>query len=275
VIVARGPGTGHRTFATDTIDGHTTDPPVERRVLPAGGTRHHGHFRGRCGHRPGGAPVDGSLTHAAGATLDATFARDDVAGTGTSSLTVSGNVKVGAGATLVMGCEPGYLACSDDPVGTLSGDDHIGGNLVAKGALGVVVHASTVTGSVNQSAGGGGVTCPDPASGLFARIGFGVYSDSEDDTIGGNLHVTGLQSCWIGIIRDTVAGNFVDSGNTFADPGADEALQNTVGRNIACAGNTPGVQYGGSGATPNVVTGRASGECAFTLASGRPVSVKA
>jgi hypothetical protein len=260
------PSTARSTACT----GTEASPGVLTGTYPSGAV-----VTGYCEVDGGAAVVDGSLTLATGATLDATFAKDDVAGTGTSSLTVSGNIKVAGGATLVMGCEPGYLACSDDPGGTLSGDDHIGGNLVAKGALGVVVHASTVTGSVNQSAGGGGVTCADPASGLFARIGFGVYSDYEDDTIGGNLHVTGLLSCWIGIIRNTVAGNFVDSGNTFADPDADGALQNTVGRSVACAGNTPAVQYGDSGATPNVVTGRASGECAFTLASGRPVSVKA
>ena len=230
---------------------------------------------GYCEADGGAAVVDGTLTIAAGATLDATFAKNDVAGTGTSSLTVTGGVKVDTGATLVMGCEPGYMACSDDPGGTLSRYDHIGGSLVAKRPLGVVVHATSVAGSVNESGGGGGLTCANPASGLFAKIGYGVYSDYEDDSIGGGFHVSGLQSCWIGILRNRVTGSFVDSGNTFADPDANEALQNTVQRNITCTGNTPTVQFGDSGATQNVVTGKASGECAFTLASGTPVSVKA
>jgi hypothetical protein len=106
-------------------------------------------------------------------------------------------------------------------------------------------------------------------------MGEGVFSDYEDNTIGGNLQVTGLRTCWIGIIRNHVSGDMTDSNNVFSDPDANEALQNTVGQNIVCTGNNPAVQYGDSQASPNVVTGTASGECAFALASGTPVSVKA
>jgi hypothetical protein len=229
--------------------------------------------KGYCQVDGGAAVVDGTLVLAAHATLVASFAHNDVTGTGSSSLSVTGDVKVGNGATFFVGCEPGYFACSDDPGGTLYGSDHISGNLVAKHALGVVVHASSIGGSVTQSSGGGGVNCNAPASGPF--VGWGDYSDYEDDSIGGNLHVTGLRTCWVGMLRNTVPGNLVDSGNSFADPDANEVMQNTVGKNITCTGNSPAVQYGDSGATPNVVTGKAFGECAFTLASGTPVSVKA
>jgi len=229
--------------------------------------------KGYCQVDGGAAVVDGTLTVAPGATLDASFVHNDVAGTGSSSLSVTGNVKVGRGATLVVGCEPGYFSCSDDPSATLSGSDHVSGNLVAKSALGVVVHNVSIGGNVAESSGGGGVNCNEPPSGPFA--GTGDFSDYEDDTIGGNLHVTGLKSCWMGMLRNHVSGNLTDSQNQFNDPDANEALHNTVGKNITCTGNSPAVQYGDSGETPNVVTGKAFGECAFTLASGTPVSVKA
>ncbi len=232
---------------------------------------------GYCEVDGGATTVDGTLTVAAGATLVASYAKNDVAGSGTSSLTVTGNLKVGSGATLILGCEGAHYACTDNSGGTLNGSDHVGGNLVAHHALGVVVHLSSIGGSVTQVSGGGGVTCVKPASGPFATTG--VYSDYEDDTLGGtlggNLKVTGLRSCWIGMLRNHVPGNLVDSHNTFYDPDANETLANTVGKNISCTGNSPAVQYGDSGASPNHVTGNASGECAFTLASGTPVSVKA
>src|ERR1700733_6980241 len=54
------------------------------------------------------------------------------------------------------------------------------------------------------------------------------------------------------------------------DPDAGEVLQNTVGDDIACFGNSPAVQFGDSGASPNVVDGRAFGECGFNVLSPDP-----
>ena len=260
---ARAPGT------PTTCTGTQGSPGVLAGSYPSGAV-----VTGFCDVSGGVATVHGTLTIASGATLDGTYAHNHTSGTGGSSLTVTGNVKVAAGATLVIGCEPEHLPCSDDPGGTLSSLDHIGGNLVARHALGVVVHATSVGGSVTQSTGGGGVTCDSPPGSLFAQIGTGAYSDYEDDTIGGSLHVTGLRTCWIGILRNDVTHNLVDSHNSFSDPDANETMQNAVGGNIACTGNSPAVQYGDSSATPNVVKGHASGECTFTPASGPAVSVK-
>jgi hypothetical protein len=239
---------------------------------------------GYCDVNDGAAVVDGDLTVGAGATVDATFANNDVKGTGRSSLTVTGDLVVGAGATLVMGCEPVHMGCSDDPNGTLTGSDHIDGSLIATDALGVVVHAATFGGSVTQTWGGGGVTpasggapatCIKTPPGLFAAMGNGVFSDYEDNTIGGNLRIAHVQTCWIGALRNTVTGDMTDSHNLFSDPDANEALANAVGGNIKCKGNSPAVQYGDSLASPNVVSGSASGECSFTLSVGTPVSVPA
>ncbi len=45
---------------------------------------------------------------------------------------------------------------------------------------------------------------PLPTTGIFATLESPVYSDYEDSTIGGNLRVTGLGSCWYGALRDHV-----------------------------------------------------------------------
>ncbi len=46
---------------------------------------------------------------------------------------------------------------------------------------------------------------------------------------------------------------------TFADPDASENLNNTVAGNLLCFGNSPAIQVGDSGASPNVVAGFAAG----------------
>jgi hypothetical protein len=287
LLVAIGCATAGPAGATGTrsaggqskCKGTRNSPGVLSGTYPSGA-----HVTGYCEVDGGAAVVDGDLTIGAGATLVATFAKNDVTGSGVSSLTVTGDLKVESRAILVMGCEPDHSACSDDGSGTLYGSDHIGGSLIAKHALGVVVHAATFGGNVTQSLGGGGETPAsgaNPASciatppGVFAQIGNGVFSDYEDNAIGGNLEVNGLRTCWIGIIRNHVSGDVTVTDNVFSDPDANETVQNTVGQNIACSGNSPAAQYGDSGASPNVVTGTASGECAFTLTSGTPVSVKA
>ena len=268
--------------------GATTRPPRASVATCTGtfaspgllaGTYPHGAIvSGYCDVDGGPAVVTGNLTIEPGATLQANFANDDVDRTGSSSLSVSGNVKVETGATLGLGCEPVYFTCADDPTGTLSPEDHIGGNLMSSGALGVVLHAVSITKNVTQSGGGGGVNCATQSTGFFSTFPYEpvAYSDYEDNTILGNLRLTGLQSCWIGNLRNNVHGNLTVHANTFADPDANETMQNTVGGNIACSGNAPAAQYGDSGATPNKVAGKATGECAFTLKSGgTPVSVSA
>ena len=230
---------------------------------------------GYCVVDGGPTTVNGSITVATGATLDATFARNDVTGIGTSSLHVTGGVKVTSGAVFAMGCEPNYAPCSDDPAGTLTGTNTVGMNITGAGALGLVVHASTIGGSINLSHGGGGSTCTVPTSGYFAKNFSPVFSDFEDNSIGGNLHVIGVQSCWLGLIRNAVHKSLTDSNNTFADPDANETMNNTVGKNITCSANTPAVHVGDSSQTPNLVKGTASGECSFSsVSAGVFISMK-
>ena len=61
---------------------------------------------GVCQVNGGATVIKGDLMLAPGSALNATFALNDVAKTGRSSLTVRGDVKVPHGAVLGMGCEP-------------------------------------------------------------------------------------------------------------------------------------------------------------------------
>jgi hypothetical protein len=229
---------------------------------------------GVCFVNAGAAVVKGDLILAPGAALNATFALNDVAGSGTSSLTVKGDVKVGPGALLAMGCEPNFSPCSDDPNagtgGTLTGQNKVYGDVKAFDALGVLVHASTIKGSVRVRGGGGGLSCNPPFPGAFAEIGSPPFSDFEDNTIGGNLSVTDLTSCWLGALRNSVRRSVFIANNTMGDPDAMEILANHIRGSIACYDNSPAVQYGDSGSSPNLVRRHASGQCGFNVLQPNP-----
>ncbi|HYL08150.1 MAG TPA: hypothetical protein VEU76_06350, partial [Candidatus Udaeobacter sp.] len=78
-------------------------------------------------------------------------------------------------------------------------------------------------------------------------------------------------------LRNKIGGNLIDLNNTFGDPDANEVLTNLVGGNIICFNNNSVVQIGDSAGPPNVVSGNALGECAFSVIdpTGGPISVKA
>jgi hypothetical protein len=145
---------------------------------------------------------------------------------GLANINVGGNVIVESGAVLLMGCPSGVCT------------DVISGNLVGDGALGIIVHATSIDGSVLESAGGNGGTCAPPTSGFFGFIhhpGFSVY---DGDNIGRDVVVDGYQSCWLGVNHDHVGGNVVLTNNNLADPDAVEILDNTIMGNLVCQQNS-------------------------------------
>lgn len=233
---------------------------------------------GLCVVDGGPTTIWGNLTLAPGSGLNATFAVNDVAGTGTTSLTVHGNILVQSGAVLGMGCEPLHSPCTDDPNagtgGTLSGSNTVAGSIYEFSPLGVIVHASTIGGNVVELGGGGGVSCNVPTTGVFSLLESPVFSDYEDNTIGGSLAIGGLQTCWLGALRNDVKGSVLDIRNTFADPDANEVISNTIHQNMVCFGNSPAVQFGDSSlespSTPNQVGGFAFGECSFSTEQPNP-----
>lgn len=267
---------------------------------------------GLCSVPSGLVQITGDLTVAPGALLDAmTPAGFPISPASLPGIVqVGGSVLVGRGAVLILGCDlailcrpghstypapglyPGSFIGSSDP------GDFVAGDIVSTGGLSVIVHSVKVGGSALLLGGGGGAAqltggpgsgaCFDPA--LFPPLwsdtvlgqnpGFPipVYSDFEENSIGGNLIMKGLQTCWMGALRNKVAGNLVDLNNTFGDPDADEVLGNLVGTNIICFGNDAAVQFGDSGGMSNVVSGQALGQCGFNVTdpnTGLPISVKA
>ncbi len=240
----------------------------------AGGTYTSVSVTGVCGVNAGQVVVTGDVTVQSGAALVAAFAKNDAGGSGTSGITVDGNLDVTAGASLILGCEASAFPCADDPNTknpTLNSPDTIKGNLVATAPLGVVLHLTSIGGDATQSGGGGGVNCTP--TGIFAEFQSPAYSDYEDNTIGGNLRMTGLNTCWNGSLRNKVAGSATFADNTMADPDASEMLTNQVAGNLLCSDNTPAIQYGDSDGKPNVVGGFATGQCAFGVEQPNPAPV--
>ncbi len=165
-------------------------------------------------------------------------------------ITVAGGIKVGEGAILGLGCSPA-IGCD------VTTNDRVYGNIVATGAAAVIIHSTGIRGNVSISGGGGGVNCDNNPI-----VQGPLYADMEDSHVYGSVTVTGLQTCWLGLIRNNVHGNVSDTNNTMADPDANEIVTNRIWGNLACSGNSPAAQEGDSGGKLNKVTGIQSGECA-------------
>jgi hypothetical protein len=175
-------------------------------------------------------------------------------------LAVGGNLYVGRNAVLVLGCEPEAFACINDPdqsVGTLSSKGTIYGNLTASHPLAVIVHNADIGHNLRLHEGGGGYNC-NPQDALF---GSPAYATFEDTSVGGSASIDKMRTCWLGFFRTTVGGWVKYQNNSTADPDGNEVDTNVVHGNLVCSGNNPAAQVGDSGGFPNLVFGKATGEC--------------
>jgi hypothetical protein len=187
----------------------------------------------------------------------------------TASLIVDGNVKLTNAFFVDIGCGAGN-GCA------LAGDNayRIEGNLDSRGSIDLHMHGLQIEGNVSIRDGGGGAYCvPD-----FH------FSNIEDSSVGGNVTISGLKSCWSGLTRDHIEGNVRVENNQLADPDAIEILANVIEGNLSCNGNqlfdftaTPAAppvlhnpwdsaEAGFPGlfpriAEPNTVHGHRSGQC--------------
>jgi hypothetical protein len=229
--------------------------------------------KGACAVKTGTAHVIGTLTVTKGSALGAAY------GGHHSSLTVTGNLVVDKGAVAILGCkvnpDGSGFPCIDETSmkhPTLKGHETVTGNLIENSPLGVVMHNSTIGGSIKETGGGGGLSCAPPKSGVFALFMSPVYSDYEDSTIGGNVAITGLKSCYLAVIRDNVHGNLGFTNNTLGDPDAIEIEADHVGKNLACHGNSSVwdshelsmTANFPRGPDPNTVHGTRSGQCVLS-----------
>lgn len=251
--------------------------------------------KGVCFVNAGKAHVTGTLTVTNGSALVALF------GAHHSSLTVAGNVVLDRGSAAALGCKANPngtgMACVDDPDQshpTLTSHDRISGNIIAHKALGLIVHNSAIGNSIKDIGGGGGATCAVPKSGIFHAFKSPAFSDLEDSSVGGDVRMNGLRTCWFGLARDNVRSYVTINLNKTADPDAIEVLANHIGASLSCSNNRhPGTQpkgalpiwdsadAGGSGiyprvSEPNTVGGSRSGQCvkASPIKLGGPPAAK-
>lgn len=194
-----------------------------------------------------------------------------------SHLWVGNNLLVGHGGSVIMGCESKVLGgnpifpCVDDPHQghpTLSSHEVVVGSILADHPLGLVVHGSWIGHDVRQFAGGGGLNCKP--QGIFIKFGSPVYSDYEDNWIGGSVWVRHLHSCWFGALRNWVGVSMTISKNRMADPDAMEVVSNVVQRDLTCFRNKPAAQFGDSHGMPNRVGLHAFFECGFRVVLPNP-----
>jgi len=243
---------------------------------------------GVCYMPAGTIRVQGNLTVAPGALLDAVTPGDPPkTPVVPATVRIGGNVFVGKGAVLVLGCSPN-ISCSSPPGISF---DRVGGNLTAIGSLAVVIHSATIGGNVTIVGGGGGAAGGANSGGCFNTAKFPIpapwskdaalsnpktgspqYTDLEDSFVGGNLTIVGVQTCWLGSLRNQVRGSLTYAGNATSDPDGMEILNNLMGGNITCLKNDPAVQFGDSMAAPNLVGGWASGQCGFNVVKPNPAA---
>ena len=212
---------------------------------------------GTCAVLPAGVTINGDLT----LDDDAVF----VGGFG-PVVQVTGNVKVGKGAQLLLGY--------NRPEGVL-GPTTVDGNIVANKPLSLYLGNITVHGNVVSNGGG--------TADRFYNFPI------KDNVIDGNLTIHGWTGGWWGAIANTVGGNVDVSNNrsvvhaagvcmgTFpggctAAPGAfvdssevqSRGLANPqrIAGNLICHNNVPTAQINtGDGGAANIVGGNSIGEC--------------
>jgi hypothetical protein len=229
-----------------------------------------------------------NLTVAPGALLDAVTPGDPPTHKVVpATVRIGGNVFVGKGAVLVLGCSPN-ISCSNPPGISF---DRVDGNLTAIGSLAVVLHSATIDGNVTVLGGGGGAAGGANSGGCFNTAKFPIpapwsedaalanpktgspqYTDAEDSFVGGNLTMVGVQTCWLGSLRNQVRGGSTYAGNATSDPDGMEILNNLVGGNMTCLNNDPAVQFGDGLPAPNLVRGQASGQCGFNVRKPNPAA---
>ncbi len=239
---------------------------------------------GLCYMPAGTIVVRGNVTVAPGALLDAGANPGDPASSPvvTATVHIRGNVFVGKGAVLVLGCSPNLLSICP----TALTFDSIGGNLIARDALANVVHGTSIGGNVSVVGGGGGAAGGAASGACFNTAAYPIpapwsddaalanevpeYTDFEDSSIGGNFTVKDVQTCWLGAVRVLVGGSIRVVGDATSDPDGMEIDDNLTGRNLVCLNNEPAVQFGDSGAAPNLVRGFGIGECGFGVVLPNP-----
>ena len=187
--------------------------------------------------------VVGNVNVAAGAVLDAQSAP--------STITVGHNVTAAPGSLLGLGCQPNAAhvghPCTVEPDGhsTIT----VNRNVTATDADTVLLNGITVNRNVTLTGGGGEIPWAE-----------------KNNTIGGNLTISGVTAEWLGVLFSQIAGNATLTNITATDPepdgGAVSVVVNTIGRNLNCTGLGPRLSGGAIPGEVNFVGHNATGQCA-------------
>ena len=175
--------------------------------------------------------VVGNVNVAAGAVLDAQSEP--------STITVGRNVTGAAGSLVGLGVD----VDPSDP--ERISDITIRGNISVTDAHTVLLRWLTVEGNVTLIEGG-------------ADIPWAI----KNNTIGGNLTVSGQTAAWLGVLFNTIERNATLTNITVGDTDAVFVVRNTIGRNLTCMGLGPNVSGGFVPGSVNVVGRNANGQCA-------------
>lgn len=210
---------------------------------------------------PAGATITitGNLNVLSNAMLDADSAP--------STITVGHNVVGYPGSSTGLGCTSAHGGCTaggPDGNGPYAGQQStilIRGNVSFDHVFNAALDGITVNGNVSSVGGGAGADFP----------GFIPFS-VKDDTIGGNLSVSGLSTTWFGVIRTSVGGNVALSDITLGDPDGNEIVHDMIGKNLICTNMSPAPQIGDADegipdpSYPYSTVGhRVIGQCGFVL----------
>jgi len=203
----------------------------------APGTYSSVNVKGDCSFPTGRMFVLGDFTVSTGAAFDGSSPA--------AQIIIYGNVKVDPYAVFVLGCSSD-IGC-ETPT-----SDRIGGHLYGNHPLAIILHADSIHKGVTISGSASDVSCGEG----------GPYSALEDNAISGNVNISGMQSCWLGLFRNTVNGSVTFKNNVMFLTDANEVATNYIHGNLACYNNMPPAHVGDSGGLPNHVTGKKLGECA-------------
>jgi hypothetical protein len=222
------------------------DPSTATFVSIPSGTYSNITVKGICNVQAGAViNVLGNINIAPGAWFDAQSEP--------STITVGHDVNAAPGAFVGLGCQPDFADRTGHPCAPDNADGSstitINGNVTAFGAGLFLLNGVTVKGNVTFIGGGN------------SMIPWVV----KNNTIGGSLTVAGLTVEFFGVLFNSVGRNVTLIHITLhdVDPGAPGVyiVRNEIGRNLACAGLTPGVTAGFPGEV-NVIGGREFGQCA-------------
>jgi hypothetical protein len=164
------------------------------------------------------------------------------------TVTVFHNIDVYSDGILALGCTINAIGPDDTPC-TGTTNDVVGWNVIAYDAMTMYLDGDTILGNVTSVGGGPGVTF-DP------YVNFAI----KDNVIHGKVTVMNWNGAWFGLIRNIIGGTVAVSNNGGL-PDSNEVVSNTIGGNLTCYNNSPAIEYGDSGGSPNIVHGQKLGQC--------------